>query len=129
MVRSTEPEPQDIEPKPEISIQNLIFDRAQLLERFGNDEELAGIILDAFLQEAPGLVEELKALVPGEDHESIRACAHALKGSAANVNAEQLTETAFTLERLADQGDISSSVLLVERMESELNAFIGEARI
>lgn len=133
MVRSTEPEPQDIEPKPEISIQNLIFDRAQLLERFGNDEELAGIILDAFLQEAPGLVEELKALVPGEDHESIRACAHALKGSAANVNAEQLTDTAFTLEKLAGQGDISSASStapqLVERMESELNAFIGEARI
>ncbi len=128
-VRSAEQEFQDIEPTPEISIQSPVFDRHKLLERFGNDEELARVILDAFFEEAPGLVEELKGLAPGEDHESIRACAHALKGSAANVNAEQLKDTAFTLENLAGQGDISSAVQLVEQMESELNAFTGEAHI
>ena len=106
-----------------------VFDRAGFLERFGNDEELAAEILESFLQEVEELVDNLVSAVKKEpcDPEYIKACAHALKGAAANVNAEQLRLAALDIETQADN-DVQLDTLAVPEMFKEyLNRFNGEA--
>ncbi len=108
-----------------------VFDRAGFLERFGNDEELAAEILGSFFQEVEELVDNLVSAVKKEpfDPEYLRACAHALKGAAANVNAEQLRRAALDIETQTSN-DIQPDVLDVpERMTEYLNRFNREARL
>ena len=105
------------------------FDRAGFLERFGNDEELAAEILESFLQEVEELVDNLVSAIKKEpfDPEYTKDCAHALKGAAANVNAEQLRLAALDIETQADN-DVQLDTLAVPEMIKEyLNRFNGEA--
>ena len=108
-----------------------VFDRDNFLERFGNDEELAGEVLDSFLQEVQELVDNLVAAIQKEpfDPEDIRACAHALKGGAANVNAEQLRHAAFDIEARAGDGVPSAPLAVPETLKEHLNRFIGKAHL
>ena len=74
------------------------FDKVKLFERFGNDEELIRAVLEAFFQEAPELIDGMHKAIDQENPEQVRFNAHSLKGSAANVNADILRQTAFCME-------------------------------
>jgi two-component system sensor histidine kinase/response regulator len=109
------------------------FNKARLFERFGNDEELVEIVLEAFIEEAPELIEKIKTAVDAivdtavddEVMESVRSCAHALKGSAANVNADLLKEAALFLEKGATKGDLESISRGSIQVEKEFNLFLA----
>jgi len=103
------------------------FHKYRLFERFGNDEELIQVVLEAFCQEAPDLIENMKTAIDQKDAELLRSYAHALKGSAANVNADILKETALAMEQDANQGDLVSASRILPDIEKEFNAFTREA--
>ena len=102
------------------------FNKARLYERFGNDEELIQVVLEAFLEEAPELIEKIKTALDTEDTDLIRAHAHALKGSAGNVNADILKEMAWCMEQDANQGKRISLSRILTDMEQEFHAFAKE---
>ncbi|WP_321492398.1 response regulator [uncultured Desulfobacter sp.] len=106
-----------------------VFDRAGFLERFGNDEELAADVLESFAQEVEELVDNLVAAVGNEpfDPEYVIACAHALKGGAANVNAEQLRLAALDIEIQVKNGVQLETSAINEMFKEYLNRFIGKA--
>jgi signal transduction histidine kinase/CheY-like chemotaxis protein/HPt (histidine-containing phosphotransfer) domain-containing protein len=108
-----------------------VFDGTKFLERFGNDQDLAGEVLGAFLQEVHLLVDNLVAAIKKEpfDPEGVRACAHALKGGAANVNAEQLRRAAFNIETRAGDGVPSDPLAVPELLKQHLNRFNGKAHL
>lgn len=108
-----------------------VFDRNKFLERFGNDENLAGEVLESFLQEVQELVDNLVAAITKEpfDPENVMACAHALKGGAANVNAEQLRRAAFDIETRAADGVPSDPLAVPEMLKEHLNRFNGKAHL
>ncbi len=99
------------------------FNKKELSERFGQDEELIEIVLDSFLSEAPQLLEKLEDAINKNDIEEIRSNAHALKGSAANVNADFLKLAALELEKEAKNGQPDSFSLKFENINEEYNAF------
>lgn len=103
------------------------FNKTKLYERFGDDEELIRIVLDAFVQEVPELIENMKTAIGQEEAETVRSYAHALKGSAANVNADILKEIALRLEQDATRGDLSSSLRMLSDVEKAFAAFSREA--
>jgi len=105
------------------------FNRPKLFERFGNDEELIRAVLDAFFQEAPGLIENLQTAIGSQDIESIQSHAHALKGSAGNVNADALQELSLGMEQAVKEGDLASTSLIIADIEKGYNAFFREAII
>ncbi len=108
-----------------------VFDQAGLFERFGNDEELADDVLESFFQEAEELVDNLLAAILDDnpDPETVRACAHALKGAAANVNAEQLSHAAFEIETMAGDDQLPDALVVPDLIKGHLNRFIQEAQI
>ncbi|MBU3952904.1 MAG: response regulator [Proteobacteria bacterium] len=105
------------------------FNKAKLFERFGNDEELIRAVLEAFFQEAPELIDSMQKAIDQENTEQVRFNAHSLKGSAANVNADILRQTAFCMEQAASQGDPASLSQLFPDIERAFDAFSKEGSI
>ncbi len=104
-----------------------VYDRERLLDRFGGDEELAVMVVDSFVQEAPELFERLKVQEDAGNLEQIRSCAHAMKGSAGNVNAEQLRQIALELEDAAESGANDRIHDLTARLKDAFDIFKNEA--
>ncbi|MFH2091154.1 MAG: response regulator [Pseudomonadota bacterium] len=107
----------------------LCFDRGKLFVRFGGDEELMGVVLESFVQEAPELIEEIDQAIKSEDTEMVRSRAHALKGTAANVNAELLRNAALALETEAKNQNTETFSLKLTTLHAEYERFVREAKI
>jgi two-component system, sensor histidine kinase and response regulator len=109
--------------------QLMCFNKQQLLERFGKDEEMVNIILDLFFEEAPQLLEKITKAIDRKDIEETRLNAHALKGTAANVNADILQAAALELETSAKTGYSDSLPTGLEKIKKEYNAFKKAVKI
>lgn len=107
--------------------QGQCFNKEQLFERFGQDQELVEVILESFFEEAPELLENIETAISENDVEAVQSNAHALKGSSANVNAELLRNAALSLETLAKEGDQEQFGHAFERLGKEYDNFIQEA--
>jgi HPt (histidine-containing phosphotransfer) domain-containing protein len=81
-----------------------IFDREDFRRRLDGDEELMQELLDLFLADTPGRLEDLAEAMGQDDWELLHRLAHTLKGSAANLGARQLSGVAAALEALAKEG-------------------------
>jgi len=89
-------------PKPENSGTEIpFFNRDDLLKRMMGNEELAQIIVTAFIEETPVLIEELTTAIEMKNLPKIMRHAHSLKGSAGNASAEKLMQAASDLEEAA----------------------------
>ncbi len=108
--------------------EDLCFDKKKLLERFGGDEETALIILDSFFQEVPEFLEKIGNAIDKEDMEEIRSGSHALKGAAANVNAEVLKKIAMEMEIRAKDGNLKNFIEIYQTLQNEYQRFIREAK-
>jgi len=118
------------EPSPQAGSDQLpVFDRQKLEERFGGDTEIVEVVLESFSMEAPELIETLKRAVDNQDTEEIRLNCHALKGNAANVNAELLREAALSLEQDAKAQDISLASSKFDVIKNEYEKFTKECAL
>ena len=79
---------------------------AGALKRLGGDEELFQELMSYFIQDAPGLLEDIQVGVTVGNAESIRRAAHSLRGLAANFDAEQAIIIAASIEQIATKGDL-----------------------
>ncbi len=111
------------------TLQLLCFNRTELSERFGNDGEMIKLVLDAFLKEAPELIKKIENAVNKQDIEEIILNCHALKGSAANVNADILKAAALELETEAKAGLCDNFELRLLNINDEYKAFLKAVKI
>ena len=107
---------------------DLCFDKEKLLERFGGDGETVKIILESFFQEGPEFLEKIGNAIDNKEMEDIRFNCHALKGSAANVNAELLRKAALAMETEAKNGNPDSFIEKYQALQNEYQLFIKEAK-
>ncbi|CAH2032408.1 response regulator [Trichlorobacter ammonificans] len=108
-----------------------VFDRADLLDRVGDAEELMNEILAIALEDIPRQLSQLRAATEADDRSALRQVAHAIKGCAANISAGQLHLAASLLEQEAENAgseQIQRRLRLVEtRAEALLAALRGES--
>jgi len=95
-----------------------IFDRAILLDRLMDDEELLADVIKGFLSDTPALIMELTDAVEAGDTQGARQAAHTLKGSASNVSAIVLMEAAKTAETAARAGDLGVMKATIKNIEA-----------
>jgi CheY-like chemotaxis protein/HPt (histidine-containing phosphotransfer) domain-containing protein len=95
------------------------FDASALesLRELGGDEFLAEVI-DAFLDDAPTLLETLR-FHEGRDLEEVRRAAHTLKSNGATLGAEEFSNLCRELEQRAKTGRLDGASELVARIERE----------
>jgi HPt (histidine-containing phosphotransfer) domain-containing protein len=97
-----------------------VLDSGSLLRRLMNDRELAGVILTAFLQDAPRQLAQLHARLAQQDLAGVSLHAHTLKGAAANVGGESLRRAACAIEQAASAGDSSAVSSALPALEMKL---------
>jgi len=95
-----------------------IWDRAGLLRRLMDDEELAATILEGFLSDMPKQIARLKESLEAGDTETAERQAHTIKGAAASVGGEQLRALALELEQADKAGGL-------ERMGAGVEAVVA----
>ena len=92
------------------------------MRRLLGDEAIAAEILDSFLEVVPSSLRELQAASEGGDFPVIRDIAHGLKGTAANLGAELLSELAHRVQDDADSGNGSAASRGIQALVSEFDA-------
>ena len=109
-----------------------VFDRAGLIARLMDDEDLARTIVAGFLGEMPHQIRVLKDCLESGDFDGARRRAHTIKGASANVGGEAMRESAFDIEQAAGAADPQSIMSSMADLEyrfsclvKEMNEFIG----
>ncbi len=98
--------------------QALVFDKAGMMARVMDDEDLARSLARMFLEHIPGQIEELKGFLKANDTPSVTRQAHSIKGAAANVGGEALCEVALQMEQAGKAGNLSAVAKLLPEMEA-----------
>jgi HPt (histidine-containing phosphotransfer) domain-containing protein len=96
-----------------------VFDRAGMLSRLMDDEELVSIVTDGFLGDIPKQIAKLRICVEAGDTEGTTQQAHTIKGACANVGGERMRAVAFAMERKGLDGDIEAIRTLLPTLEKE----------
>ncbi|WP_407471197.1 ATP-binding protein [Xanthomonas campestris] len=76
-------------------------------------------ILQLFLEDAPGIIEELEAAASNRDSMQLHDLAHTLKSSSANVGAQALANAARRIELAARTGTIERPSVMVALVIAE----------
>ena len=104
------------------------------LKELGGDDdpELFHELVELFLEDTPQRIRELDQAVGGQDAAGIEQAAHALKSSAANLGATQLSQIFRDIESAGRQADLERAASLVSRsgeaykqVEEALKAELG----
>ncbi|MGD1095780.1 MAG: PAS domain S-box protein [Bryobacteraceae bacterium] len=95
------------------------FDGEALVARLIGDRELAGVALQAFLEDLPTQLDNLRQRLDQADASGAREQAHTLKGAAATVGAEGLRAIALAMERAGTTGRLDQCGELLPRAVEE----------
>jgi HPt (histidine-containing phosphotransfer) domain-containing protein len=87
------------------------------------DRELAGVVLRGFLADIPGRLDSLRQQVEAADGAGARLHAHALKGAAATVAAENLQTFAVAIEQAGAAGRLDRCQELLSSAAQEFERF------
>ncbi len=96
-----------------------VFDRAGMMARLVDDEDLARIVVDGFLEDAPKQIETLRTCLAAGDPAGALRQAHTIKGASAAVGGEALRAVAFEMEKAALAGDFEAVTARLADLDSE----------
>ena len=86
----------------------VVFDRAGMLKRLMNDEDLARVVTESFLDDIPRQIEALRRCLEAWDAPGSERQAHTLRGASSNVGGEARRALAFEMEKASKAGDLGS---------------------
>lgn len=95
-----------------------VFNREEMLSRLMDDEELARVVTEAFLEDIPRQMKELRSFLESGDAAVVQRVAHTIKGAAANVGGELVSEVASEIETAAACGNMYRVETCMDDLES-----------
>lgn len=105
-----------------------MIDWSYALKMSGGDEALLSEVIDAFQQEAPTLMVDIRDAIRTRNTALLHRAAHTLKNSLMCLGAAESGETAFALEKLACDGQFDGAEALSAALESELALICEELK-
>ena len=103
----------------------LVWDQDALLKFVRKPERMVKLI-HLFLNDMPQRMDKLRLAIENEDSKDAKALAHSIKGSAANLSAFQVRETAHTLEKAGNVADIQKLKLTWPEFEEQYQMLVSE---
>jgi len=103
----------------EIENEQEIFDKKNLWERLGEDEEIFREIIKTFLEDTPLQIQKLRDALEQGDSLRLERQAHLIKGAAMNMGGKRLQAVSFEIEVAGKNGDLSQAHLLMEKLAQE----------
>ncbi len=109
-----------------------LFDRAGVMARLMDDEDLARTIVEGFLEDVPRQIEALKGYLEAGDAASAERQAHTIKGASANLGGEALRAAAFEMEKAGKAGNLDAVRACLPELVNQfallreaMNEFVG----
>lgn len=102
------------------------FDRAELLERVGNDMGFLAETVEMLAADGRTLIGEVRAGIQKGDAAAVGRSAHALKGMISNFCAPAAQEGALAIEKMGKAGDLSGAAQAVESLSGQVETLITE---
>jgi HPt (histidine-containing phosphotransfer) domain-containing protein len=96
------------------------FERA--MKVYEGDKAFLMEVLSGFLEKARAQIETIRQALSDGDAEVVWKEAHAIKGGAAILTADILSEVAFELENIGKSGDLGEGTEIFERLEREFQS-------
>jgi CheY-like chemotaxis protein/HPt (histidine-containing phosphotransfer) domain-containing protein len=115
--------PSQLEPAKAVTL-----DERALQERLGGDVRLFGEVINAFLDDCPAKLAEIRQAIERRDMDAVRAGAHALKGAAGNLSAPALFAAAAALERVAAEQRLDALDAAWRQMAAEATTVMDALR-
>jgi CheY-like chemotaxis protein/HPt (histidine-containing phosphotransfer) domain-containing protein len=106
-------------PKKNDVLAPVVFDRAGMLGRLLNDENLAQEVMATFLDDTPRQIQALRGYLDAWDAAGAERQAHTLKGASANVGGEALHALALEMEKAGKAGDLGSVAARMDDLDRE----------
>lgn len=110
------------EPFPEVTPQDerlMVFDKAGMLVRLMDDEDLARVVAEGFLEDIPRQIAFLKTYLARKDAPGVERQAHCIKGASANVSGEAMSAVAFEIEKAGKRSDLAAASTLLVSLEAQ----------
>lgn len=82
-----------------------VWDEMDALKRLGGKKELLNKIIQSFLEESVRMMSALREAISSDDLPNAQLHSHSIKGSSANVSAQQVNALAKMMEFAAKNGD------------------------
>ena len=89
-----------------------------LCDLAAGDSEFIVSVIDAFLPQLEAIPGDLEEALAAGDAPSVAKLSHSLKGSAANVGAQDVSDLCRTIEMAARDGDLDTVRPLVEDLRA-----------
>jgi HPt (histidine-containing phosphotransfer) domain-containing protein len=93
------------------------------------DEEFVKELIDAYLEDSPTLIDEMKTALQNDDPTSFRIAAHSLKSTSASLGAIRLSEISKELEMIGNSGNLNQEdgkieelITIFQQVKRELKA-------
>ena len=92
-----------------------------MMARLMDDEDLARMVVEGFLEDIPRQIAALKGYLETGDAAGAERQAHTIKGASANVGGEGLRAVAFEMEKAARAGDLSAAGRHMAELEAQFD--------
>jgi len=102
-------------PEPEAQV----FDKAGVMVRVMDDEDLARMVIVRFLDDIPKRIEALQGHIKAGAASSAERQAHTIKGASATCGGEALRAVALKMEEASRAGDLESVAALLPELEMQ----------
>ena len=86
----------------------------------GGDERLFGEIAQFFIEDSPGLLQDMHHGLETGNAMHVALAAHTLKGLASNFDADEVVQIALQLETLGRSGQLGGAEELLDRLQSRV---------
>jgi two-component system sensor histidine kinase/response regulator len=101
-----------------------VMDVTAALERLEGDRDLLEELARLFAEETPKILEGMRRSIAARDAKTLENFSHALKGSAANLGAQEVSRAAEEMEMVARSGDLCDAPRRLELMEREVQKLL-----
>jgi len=99
-----------------------VFDKAGMLVRLMDDEDMARMLVEDYLDDIPRQIEALRGYLDAGDVPGAGRQAHTIRGVSANAGAERLRAVAFEMEKAAEAGDVDTVKARMADLERQFEA-------
>lgn len=106
-----------------------VFNKSELIKRFGGDESLLEIIIPAFIEDTTRLLEELNTAIENASDKAVAELGHSMKGASANISAESFSSKAMEIEKAGKAQESSRYSDLYKELYAEFQKLESELRM
>jgi CheY-like chemotaxis protein len=101
-----------------------LFDRQEVMSRFGGDTHLFHEAAELFCASAPRMLIQLREAISAGQNDKAARIAHTIKGSVGNFGGKAAIDAAQRLEVLARQGDLAGVAVGLKNLETEIERLV-----